>query len=185
MEQNIDTGAQMTPVVDNKRKGGNGLKIATAIACVVAVCGIGFGVYGMIDAGSAKDLAFSKDAKISDLNSEVTNLNARIKDLEDQINKQQDYSDQDNDESEQASVNSRDLTAEVQNGVFILKNSNGMVVTQDTTKNIAEIISCDSGTSSSNATLKCATRTVDGKSVWFIYDFENGELKSGYSSVDY
>ena len=185
MEQNTDNGVPTASAVDSKQENGNGLKIATAIACVVAVCGIGFGVYGMIDAGSAKDLVFSKNAKISDLNSEVTNLNARIKDLEDQINKQQDYSDQDNDESEQTSVNSSDLTAEVQDGVFVLKNSNGMVVTQDTTKNIAEIISCDSGTNSSNSPLKCTAKTIDGKSVWFIYDFEGGELKSGYSSVDY
>lgn len=47
MEQNADTGAQMTSAVDKKQKSGNGLKIATVIACVVAVCGIGFGIYGM------------------------------------------------------------------------------------------------------------------------------------------
>lgn len=47
MEQNADTGASMTPVVEKRQKNGNGLKITTAIACVVAVCGIGFGVYGM------------------------------------------------------------------------------------------------------------------------------------------
>lgn len=49
MEQNNDTGAPMTSaVVDDKKKNGNGLKITTAIACIVAVCGIGFGIYGMM-----------------------------------------------------------------------------------------------------------------------------------------
>ena len=71
MEQNADAGASMAPTVDNKQKGGNGLKIATAIACVVAVCGIGFGVYGMIQ-------SFQKDNQIS-------NLNTQIKDLKESI----------------------------------------------------------------------------------------------------
>ncbi len=64
MEQNVDTGAQMTPVIDNKQKSGNGLKIATAIACIVAVCGIGFGVYGMIQSSQ-------KDSQISDLKVQI------------------------------------------------------------------------------------------------------------------
>ena len=71
MEQNADAGASMAPTVDNKQKGGNGLKIATAIACVVAVCGIGFGAYGMIQ-------SFQKDNQIS-------NLNTQIKDLKESI----------------------------------------------------------------------------------------------------
>lgn len=60
MEQNADTGAPMTPVADNKRKSGKGLKTATAIACIVAVCGIGFGVHGMMQSSQ-------KDSQISDL----------------------------------------------------------------------------------------------------------------------
>ena len=47
MEQNADTGIPVAPMAENKQKSGNGLKIATAIACIVAVCGIGFGIYGM------------------------------------------------------------------------------------------------------------------------------------------
>ena len=60
MEQNVDTGVPMTPVADNKQKSGNGLKIAVAIACVVAVCGIGFGAYGIIQSSQ-------KDNQISNL----------------------------------------------------------------------------------------------------------------------
>ena len=58
MEQ--DTTAAI-PVIDNgKQKDGKGWKIATAIAFVVAVCGIGFGVYGMMQSSQ-------KDSQISDL----------------------------------------------------------------------------------------------------------------------
>ena len=64
MEQNTETGAPIVPVVDNKQKSGNGLKIATAIACIVAVCGIGFGVYGMM--------------QVSDKDSQISNLKTQI-----------------------------------------------------------------------------------------------------------
>jgi hypothetical protein len=64
MEQNADIGAPVVPVVENKQKSGNGLKIATAITCVVAVCGIGFGVYGMMQSSQ-------KDNQISDLRTQI------------------------------------------------------------------------------------------------------------------
>ena len=60
MEQNTDTGAPVTPTMDDKQKSGNGLKIATVIACIMAVCGIGFGAYGMMQSSQ-------KDSQISDL----------------------------------------------------------------------------------------------------------------------
>lgn len=75
MEQNVNAGAPMTTVVDSKQKGGNGLKIATMVACIMAVCGIGFGVYGMIQ-------GFDKDNQISDLKTQVNNLNNKISLLE-------------------------------------------------------------------------------------------------------
>lgn len=40
MEQNTDIGTPITPAVENKQKSGNGLKITTAVACVVVVCGM-------------------------------------------------------------------------------------------------------------------------------------------------
>ena len=58
MDQDKTTGAPVTPatpatqtpmpMANDKPKSGKGLKIATAIACIIAVCGIGFGVYGII-----------------------------------------------------------------------------------------------------------------------------------------
>ena len=75
MEQNADTGAPMTPVIDNKQKSGNGLKITTVIACVVAVCGIGFGVYGMMQSSQ-------KDDQISDLKVQIKEADGTITTIE-------------------------------------------------------------------------------------------------------
>ncbi len=75
MEQNADTGAPIASMAENRQNSGNGLKIATAIACVVAVCGIGFGVYGMMQ-------SFQKDNQISGLKVQVEDSNGKITTLE-------------------------------------------------------------------------------------------------------
>lgn len=75
MEQNADAGASIAPVVDNKQKSGNGLKIATAIACIMAVCGIGFGVYGMMQSSQ-------KDSQISDLKVQIKKDDGTITTIE-------------------------------------------------------------------------------------------------------
>ena len=74
MEQNTEAGTPMTPV-ENDKKSGNGLKIATAIACVVAACGIGFGVYGMIQSSQ-------KDSQISDLKVQIKEGDGTITTIE-------------------------------------------------------------------------------------------------------
>ncbi|MBP5513113.1 hypothetical protein J6X73_03080 [Candidatus Saccharibacteria bacterium] len=69
MEQNSDTSAPIAPVVENnKQNGGNGLKIAIAIACIVAVCGMGFGAYGVM--------------QVSDKDNQISNLKTQIEKLE-------------------------------------------------------------------------------------------------------
>ena len=64
------------PVINNNNSSdGKGWKIATIVASVVAVCGIGFGVYGMLRNPQ-------KDNQISDLKVQVENSNGEITPLE-------------------------------------------------------------------------------------------------------
>lgn len=73
MEQN--TPAAM-PVMDSgKQSDGKGLKIATVVASVVAVCGIGFGVYGMIQSSQ-------KDSQISDLKVQIKDSGGTVTTIE-------------------------------------------------------------------------------------------------------
>ena len=73
MEQN--TPAAM-PVMDSgEQSNGKGLKIATAIASVIAVCGIGFGIYGMVQSSQ-------KDSQISDLKVQIKDPDGKITTLE-------------------------------------------------------------------------------------------------------
>ena len=87
MEQNVDTGVPVAPMVENKQKSGNGLKIATAIACIVAVCGIGFGVYGMMNiCDNSQPSEATKESEISSDKSndrsldkyEIRDLNGKV-----------------------------------------------------------------------------------------------------------
>ena len=79
MEQNFDTSAPTVPVIENNKQNcGNGLKIAIVVACIVAVCGIGFGVYGMIQSSQ-------KDNQISDLKAQITKKDENITNLEAKI----------------------------------------------------------------------------------------------------
>ena len=73
MEQDT-TG--VAPVVDGSdKKSGNGLKIATVIASVIAVCGIGFGIYGMVQSSQ-------KDSQISDLKVQIKGDDGTITTIE-------------------------------------------------------------------------------------------------------
>lgn len=75
MEQGLDAGAPMTPVVDNnKQNGGNGLKIATVIACIVATCGVGFSIYGYIDGNNKSQEISNLKKQIAEQNDTIANL---------------------------------------------------------------------------------------------------------------
>ncbi len=73
MEQDENTAT--STMNDGKQGNGNGFKIATVIASIIAVCGIGFGVYGMVQSSQ-------KDNQISDLKIQVEDSNGKVTALE-------------------------------------------------------------------------------------------------------
>ena len=76
MDPNAATVAPMASPPDNiKTKDKKGLKIVTAIACIVAACGVGFGVYGMIKSSQ-------KDNQISDLKIQIRENDGTITTIE-------------------------------------------------------------------------------------------------------
>ena len=67
MEQDVSAAA---PVVDDSNQNNQkGWKIATIVTSVVAICGIGFGVYGMMQ-------GLNKDSRIFDLENQIKELSA-------------------------------------------------------------------------------------------------------------
>ena len=184
MEQamNQDTTANM--MIGGTQKKNTGLIVGMVICAVLAVGGIGFGIYGMVEANSAKDIIVTKDTEISNLTGQLDSLNVKIDELESEVNAQQDSSNQETQTDKKQDISIVDdgnLTPGIENGVFVFKNSEGAIVMQDNEiRNVSYIIACDG-----NATGKCTAKTSDGKSVWFVFDLDNKEIKSGYSTVDY
>ena len=77
MEQNTNVEAPVAPVVSprsDKPKNGNGLKIVAAVALVAAACGIGLGVYGIMQNSQ-------KDKQISDLKIQIEEQAEKIANL--------------------------------------------------------------------------------------------------------
>lgn len=68
-----------TPLSDNNKQGdGKGLKIATIVASVVAVCGIGFGVYGAVELNGKANTINDYKNQVSALQNQVSNLQAQL-----------------------------------------------------------------------------------------------------------
>lgn len=73
MEQNMN--ATMPAMSSGQQGNGSGLKIATAITSIIAICGIGFGVYGMMQSSN-------KDGQISDLKVQIANSDGTVTTIE-------------------------------------------------------------------------------------------------------
>ena len=76
MGQSSDTEVPAASIADNNKNSGNGLKIITSVACAVAICGIGFGIYGMMQKSS------QDNTKISDLKIQIENSDGTITTIE-------------------------------------------------------------------------------------------------------
>ena len=143
MDQNTDNGMPTASAVDSKQENGNGLKIATAIACVVAACGLGFGVYGMLQSAQ-------KDSQISDLKVEVNDKSAKIDELETKI------SDFDSKE-EEVTINTETITTDPD------------IASQESNNNSSETAAILLGTmldkNDSRTVFKVGDCTADGPSV--------------------
>ena len=63
------------PTMENGTKKGNGMIITTIIASVIAICGMGFGVYGMIQ-------SMNKDNQIKDLKVQIKNSDGTVTTIE-------------------------------------------------------------------------------------------------------
>lgn len=64
------------PAMEGGQQGsGSGFKIATVVASIIAICGIGFGVYGMMQSSN-------KDGQISDLKVQIANSDGTVTTIE-------------------------------------------------------------------------------------------------------
>lgn len=166
MEQNADTGVPVAPMVENKQKSGNGLKIATVIACVVAVCGIGFGVFGMVQSSQ-------KDEQISDLKIEMNDKNAKINELETKLSNL-------DSETEEAAVGTETITATDSDATNQVSGNNTETATVSLEsildKNDARTVFKIGGCTADGPSVKCSV-IVNGEDALISYNSNDSILR--------
>ena len=158
------------PQTEIKEKDNKGMLIGLMFCILLAIGGIGFGVWAMMDGNAQKD---DLNSQISTLKAQNNEMLAQIADLQSTI---EDYKNNENkEESGTVLVEWGTAEAEVVEGVFYIKDKDGKTVAQDDSVKVLEIVSCDSGTVDSPSPLVCSVTTVDGQGK-FVYSYDDGTL---------
>ena len=156
----------------DKPKKNNGMIYGMILLAILAIGGIGFGVWAMMDGNAQKDALNSQISALKAQNNELSN---KVTELEDTISNLTSTNEGTNDGSNVTLPSWGEVKAEIVDGVFYIKTQNGETVKQDDTAIYAEIVSCDSGTAEAPSPLKCSVTTTEGSGA-FVYNFEDGSL---------
>lgn len=160
MEQNMNTVTLQSPTVgSNKQANGSGLKIAVSIAAVIAACGIGFGVYGVLDSQQ-------KSQQITNLETEIVSKNQKITELETEISQ---IGSKDEEASESIIDESETETATENNTVVMTIES---TLDENETRTVFKIGEC----SADGPSVKCPV-DVNGKDALISYNSTDGLLR--------
>lgn len=151
---------------DTPKKKGNGMLLGMICFLILAVGGIGFGVWAMMDK-----------------NTEITNLNDQISKLKSQINEKDETIEELNAEIESLQGTDGEKNDEegalqfnTYEGVFTVSDEDGTVLAQEGDVKVAEISSCDKTKDETAIIYQCSITTVDGGSGVFEYDYLTEEL---------
>lgn len=161
------TVAQSEPSVAKapKDKKNNGMLIGLILCIVIAICGIGFGIWAMMDGNSRVD---GLNTQIKALQGQNVSLSDKVAELEEEL-------------SNITSGNKEWAETELVDGVFYIKNANGDVIAQSEGVDVEEIVSCEG--SSDDTVLKCIVNTAEGEG-WFLYDIYGDSLVSSFDNDD-
>lgn len=147
------TEAAPAPVVpEETKKKSNGMLLGLILCLLLAIGGIGFGIWGMMDGNSRVD---SLNAQIKTLQDEKADLAKQISELEEEI------SDLENGGGENW------LETEIEDGVFYLKDEDGDVIAQSEGIEVKEVVECTN--SADYAVLECTVKTSEGEGS-LLYD---------------
>lgn len=137
------------PKAEDKKKKNNAMLVALILCLVLALGGVGFGIWAMVDG----------NARVDNLNTEVASLKSEKAELEQQI---ADINSTPSEVKEWAST-------EVRNGVFYVFDANGETIAQSEASwpAINEVKECKP--SDDNTLLTCTVDTVEGEAQ-LMYD---------------
>lgn len=167
------------PAFDNgpsvvEPKGGRktGWIIGLVLMALIAAGGVGFGVWAWMDGNTQKD---ALNEQISVLKKQNNELSDKVVSLNEQIESMSSNSADGGGSSSDDSDTS--VTAEVVDGVFYIKDSNGEVLINNSTIGVTELVSCDYFAEGNN--LKCAVMVGDIEG-WVLYNITESSLTSSF-----
>lgn len=168
-EPTFDNGPS---VVDSKGGKKTGWILAVVLLLIVAIGGVGFGVWAMMDGNTQKE----------QLNSQISTLKKQNSELSEQItllNEQIDTMNKNSSENNVIETGDGDvsLTTEVTDGFLYIKDNNDNVLVSDSTIGVTEIVSCDYLAESNS--LRCSVMVSDNDG-WILYDVANNVLTSSF-----
>lgn len=167
-----ETSAGSDIVLDNTGKKNKGMAICMICLAILAVAGIGFGVWAFLDGNQQKTA----------LNNQINDLNAQIQAKDAEIEELHALVENNTDTTGVFSTEDGTINAEVVEGVFYLRDENGEIITQDDSIAVSEIVSCASGIEAESQTFECQVTTADGGSGTFVYDIDLGLLTFGVAT---
>lgn len=152
-----------------KKKGGNGMLIGMILAIILAVGGIGFGVWAMMDGNNQKA---QLNQQIDTLKQQKSALEKQVEELTEKVaGYEYDVSGYEIFPPEWG-----EAEASIEDGLFTIRNASGEVYTQLEEYTIEEIVSCDSGTEEAPLPMTCVVKTEDGEAK-IIYNFDEQSLE--------
>lgn len=156
----------------NAQKKGKGMLYGMVLLGVLAVGGIGFGVWTMMDGKAQKETLSSQVSTLKTQNEELTN---KVAELEGII---QEYENKEKSGTGETAAWSSE-NVEIVDGAFFVKDNKGEIVAQSEVAVITEVVSCEYLEEST--ALKCTVTTADGEG-WFQYNTVDGVLTSSFDS---
>lgn len=170
---------QKVEKVEGEKKKNQAMMFALVICLLLAVGGVGFGIWAMFSGNERADELSAKVTTLQNQNAElteqITKLNPESGDI-DGTNGAGTTEDIEN----QASLEARYwASTEVRDGIFYVLDAEGNVIVQSNATGpvVNEIEACES--SSDNTILTCTVNTTDGDG-WFLYDVYGDSLGSSF-----
>lgn len=157
-------------VFQDKPKSGRAMLYGMIVLAILAIGGIGFGVWAMMDGNAQKD----------QLNSQVASLKQQNASLQKQIDELQAtvemYESGTGIATEIVAPQWGEAEAVIVEGEFTIKNADGDIYTQLDGYEVTEIVSCDSGTGAEMAPMTCIVKTPEGEAK-IIYNYDEHSLE--------
>lgn len=170
----VEPVVMATPPVEQKvegaKKKNQGIMLAVVLCLILAVGGVGFGIWAMLD---GNERAKSQEAQIASLKSQN-------EELEEQITKLNAGVEDNDDEKEQKPAEAKNWgSPSVQDGIFYVLDADGNVIAQSdaTGPVVNELLACES--SDDNTILTCTVSTSEGEGQ-FMYDVYGDSLVSSF-----